>query len=53
MIVLFMVVSFVIGWRSDASVIPFRICLFFHHRFWTCCLWEIRFSSQMISGTAS
>ena len=49
--------------RSDVSVIPFRMCLFlfFNHSFWPCryeCLtfpylWEISFSSQMISGTVS
>ena len=45
--------------RSDVSVISFRMYLFFNHSFWPChygfltflCLWEIRFSSQMISGT--
>ena len=48
--------------RSDVSVIPFRMCLFFlSHSSWPCrygflsfpCLWEISFSSQMISGTVS
>ena len=64
MIFLFIVVSFVIGcvdWmcRLDVPVIPFRMCLFFHHGFWPCryelltfpCLGEICFPSQIISGT--
>ena len=47
--------------RSDVSVIPFRMCLFFSHSFLPChcgfftfpCLWEISFFSQMISETVS
>ena len=47
--------------QSDVSVIPFRMCFSFNHSFWPCrygfltshCLWEIRFSSQTISGTVS
>ena len=52
--------------RSEVSVIPLRMCPFFpfffsNHSFWSCCcgfltfacLWEIRFSGQMISGTVS
>ena len=23
--------------RSDVSVIPFRMCIFFNHSFWPCC----------------
>ena len=66
MIVLFMVVSFVIGcanWKcqSDVSVIPSRMCLFLsNHSFGPVicgfltfpCLWKM-FSSQMISGAVS
>ena len=57
MIVLFMVVSFVIGFVSHS----FQNVSFFYHSFRPCrygfltfpCLWEISFSSQMISGTIS
>ena len=61
MIVLFMVVSFVIGdadWMCQSFLSE---CLLFHHSFWPCrygfftfpCLWEVSFSGQMISGTVS
>ena len=47
--------------RSNVPVIPHRMCLFLSHSSWPChCgfltfphLWEISFSSQMISGTVS
>ena len=63
MIVSFMVVPFVIGCVSH-SFQNVSFCIFFsffHHSFWPCrygfstfpCLWEIRFSGQMISGTVS
>ena len=46
--------------RSDVSVIPFRMCPFFHHSL-ALLLWIVdpflpvgdKFSSQMISGTVS
>ena len=63
MIVLFMVVSFVIGCvdRICQSLLSECVFFFYNHRFWPCrygfltfpCLWEISFSSQMISGTVS
>ena len=61
MIVLFMVVSFVIRCVDRMCQSFFSECLFFHHNFRPCrneflafpCLWEISFSSQMISGTVS
>ena len=59
MIVLFMVVSFVIGCVDGMCLLYLSECVFFHHSFWPChcgfltfpCLWEIRFSGQMIHGT--
>ena len=65
MIVLLMVVAFIIGCvdRMCQSFLSERIffVFLFHHSFWPCrygfltfpCLWEIRFSSQMISVTVS
>ena len=59
MIVLFTVVSFVVGCVDQICQLFLSECNFFSYRFWPChcgfltipCLWEIRFSSQMISGT--
>ena len=51
MIVLFMVVSFVIGCVSH--FFSEYVCLFCHSFFTFLCLWEISFSGQMISGTVS
>ena len=61
MIVLLMVVSFVIGCVDRMCQSFLSECVFFHHSFWPChyafltfhCLWEIRFSSRMISETVS
>ena len=47
--------------RSNVSVIPLNMCLFFNYSFWLCdygfltfpCLWEISLSSQMISRTVT
>ena len=61
-IVLFIVVSFVIGCVDRMCQSFLSECVFFfNHSFWPChygfltflCLWEIRFSSQMVSGTVS
>ena len=60
MIVLFMVVSFIIGCVDRMCQLFLSECVFFLNRsFWPCCygiltfpcLWEIKFSSQMINGT--
>ena len=55
-----LVVSFVIGCVNQICQLFLSECLFiFNYSFWSChygflifpCLWEISFSSQMISGT--
>ena len=60
MIVLFMVVSFVIGCVDRMCQLFLSECVFFfNYSFWPChygfftfpCLREISFSSQMIGGT--
>ena len=61
MIILFMVVSFVIGCVDPGGQLFLSECIFFDHSFWPCCygfltfrcLWVISFSGQMISGTVS
>ena len=64
MIVLFMAVSFAIGCVDRICQSFLSECVFFifsDHSFWPCrygfltfpCLWEINFSSQMITGTVS
>ena len=62
MIVLFMIVSFVIGCVDLMCQLFLSVfVVFVNHSFWPCCygfltflcLWQISFSSQMISGTVS
>ena len=61
MLVLFMGLSFVIGYVDRMCQSFLSECVFFHHSFWSCrcgfltfpCLWEISFSGQIISGTVS
>ena len=58
--ILFIVVFFVIGCVNRMCQLFLSECVFFfNYSFWSChcgfftfpCLWEISFSSQMISGT--
>ena len=61
MIILFMVVSLLLDVSIRCVSHSFQNVSFFHDSFWPShygfltfpCLWEISFSSQMISGTVS